>query len=214
MLPILSSIIVGQGERGHARRAASRWRPPTRWAWRCVYTALGVAAGLLGEGLAGVPAEARRCWSSFGVLLVVLSLSMFGFYELQLPSRAARPPAPATRPLSRRPARRRVRHGRALGADRQPLRRRRRWCGALLSTSARPARRRAGRRRAVLDRGGHERAAAGRRRLRRHAAAAQPARGWNRSSTCSACCCWRVAIYIVQPVLPRARGDGRAGACC
>ena len=51
-----------------------------------LYTALGVAAGLLGEGLAALAAEARGCWRRSRVLLVVLSLSMFGLYELQLPA--------------------------------------------------------------------------------------------------------------------------------
>ena len=50
-----------------------------------VYTALGVAAGLVGEGLAGA---LQNPWVLviFGALLVVLSLSMFGVYELQLPA--------------------------------------------------------------------------------------------------------------------------------
>jgi thiol:disulfide interchange protein DsbD len=50
-----------------------------------VYTALGVAAGLAGEGLA---AALQNPWvlGAFALLLVLLSLSMFGVYELQLPS--------------------------------------------------------------------------------------------------------------------------------
>ena len=49
-----------------------------------VYTALGVAAGLLGQGLA---AYLQHPWvvTGFAVLMVLLALSMFGLYELQLP---------------------------------------------------------------------------------------------------------------------------------
>ena len=50
-----------------------------------VYTALGVAAGLLGEGLSGT-LQKPAVLITFGVLLAVLSLSMFGLYELQLPA--------------------------------------------------------------------------------------------------------------------------------
>ncbi len=84
MVPILSSIIVGQGE------SVTRWRGFTlalayALGMALLYTALGVAAGLLGEGLA---AWLQKPWvlASFAALLVLLSLSMFGFYELQLPS--------------------------------------------------------------------------------------------------------------------------------
>jgi hypothetical protein len=50
-----------------------------------VYTALGVAAGLAGEGLA---AALQNPWvlGTFGVLMVLLALSMFGVYELQVPA--------------------------------------------------------------------------------------------------------------------------------
>jgi thiol:disulfide interchange protein DsbD len=50
-----------------------------------VYTALGIAAGLAGEGLAGA---LQQPWvlASFAALLVALALSMFGFYELQIPA--------------------------------------------------------------------------------------------------------------------------------
>ena len=84
MVPIRSSIIVGQGE------SVTRWRGFTlalayALGMALLYTALGVAAGLLGEGLA---AWLQKPWvlASFAALLVLLSLSMFGFYELQLPS--------------------------------------------------------------------------------------------------------------------------------
>jgi len=84
MLPILSSIIVGEGAR------VSRWRGFSLAAsyslgMALVYTALGVAAGLAGAGLA---AALQTPWvlAAFGLGLVALALSMFGVYELQLPA--------------------------------------------------------------------------------------------------------------------------------
>ncbi|MBL0090620.1 MAG: sulfite exporter TauE/SafE family protein [Ideonella sp.] len=60
-----------------------------------VYTVLGMAAGLAGEGLA---AALQNAWvlGAFALLLVALSLSMFGVYELQMPS-AIRPGSPRPR---------------------------------------------------------------------------------------------------------------------
>ncbi len=84
MLPILSSIIVGQGARvsrgrGFALAASYSLGMAT------IYTALGVAAGLAGEGLA---ASLQNPWvlGVFAVGLVVMAMSMFGAYELQLPA--------------------------------------------------------------------------------------------------------------------------------
>jgi thioredoxin:protein disulfide reductase len=50
-----------------------------------VYTAFGLAAGLLGEGLA---AALQNPWvlGAFALLLATLALSMFGAFELRLPS--------------------------------------------------------------------------------------------------------------------------------
>ena len=84
MVPILSSIIVGQGESVTRRRGFSLALAYSL-GMALLYTALGVAAGLLGEGLA---AWLQKPWvlAAFAALLVLLSLSMFGLYELQLPS--------------------------------------------------------------------------------------------------------------------------------
>uniref|UniRef100_E6PWL3 Thiol:disulfide interchange protein DsbD n=1 Tax=mine drainage metagenome TaxID=410659 RepID=E6PWL3_9ZZZZ len=84
MIPILSSIIVGHGEKVshlHGLALAAVYS----LGMALVYTAFGVAAGLLGQGLA---ATLQNPWvlSVFALLLVVLSLSMFGFYELQIPA--------------------------------------------------------------------------------------------------------------------------------
>ena len=92
MLPILSSIIVGPGAldregNGHGLTRTRGFVLALAYAlgMAIVYTALGVAAGLAGEGLA---AALQQPWvlALFAALLVTLALSMFGFYELQLPS--------------------------------------------------------------------------------------------------------------------------------
>jgi thiol:disulfide interchange protein DsbD len=83
MVPILSSIIVGQQgtvSRGRGLALALAYSQ----GMALVYTALGVAAGLLGQGLA---AYLQHPWVllGFAALMVLLALSMFGLYELQLP---------------------------------------------------------------------------------------------------------------------------------
>ena len=83
MLPILSSIIVGQGA-GVSRTRGLALAASYSLGMAMVYTAVGVAAGLAGEGLA---AALQSPWvlSFFAAGLVALALSMFGVYELQLP---------------------------------------------------------------------------------------------------------------------------------
>lgn len=84
MVPILSSIIVGQRERVSRGRGFALALAYSQ-GMALVYTALGVAAGLLGQGLA---AYLQHPWVvlAFGLLMVLLALSMFGLYELQLPA--------------------------------------------------------------------------------------------------------------------------------
>jgi thiol:disulfide interchange protein DsbD len=83
MVPILSSIIVGEGNVSRSKGFILALAYSLGMA--LVYTALGVAAGLAGEGLAGA---LQKPWVllTFGALLVVLALSMFDVYQLQLPS--------------------------------------------------------------------------------------------------------------------------------
>ena len=84
MLPILSAIIVGQGAtvtRNRGLGLASIYS----LGMALVYTLLGVGAALAGEGLAAY-LQNPVVLISFGVLLLILSLSMFGVYELQLPA--------------------------------------------------------------------------------------------------------------------------------
>jgi thiol:disulfide interchange protein DsbD len=82
MVPILSSIIVGDA--GVTRKRGLLLAVAYSLGMALVYTALGVAAGLAGEGLAGA---LQKPWLllTFGALLVALALSMFDVYQLQLP---------------------------------------------------------------------------------------------------------------------------------
>ncbi|SPD48316.1 protein-disulfide reductase DsbD [Cupriavidus neocaledonicus] len=83
MVPILSSIVVGEHvTRGRALLVSLAYV----LGMAVVYTAVGVAAGLLGEGLS---AALQTPWvlGAFAALMVALALSMFGLYELQLPQR-------------------------------------------------------------------------------------------------------------------------------
>jgi len=84
MIPILSSIIVGQGEAITTRKAFIL-SVTYVLAMAATYTIAGVIAGLFGANL---QAAFQNPWilGSFAAVFVALSLSMFGFYELQLPS--------------------------------------------------------------------------------------------------------------------------------
>lgn len=82
MVPILLSIVAGQeASRGKAIRLALAYV----LGMAVVNTVIGVAAGLLGQGLIAF-LQAPWVLALFALLMVVLSLSMFGMYELQLPS--------------------------------------------------------------------------------------------------------------------------------
>jgi thiol:disulfide interchange protein DsbD len=84
MVPILSSIIVGEGKQVHRTRGFVLSLAYS-FGMAVVYTALGVAAGLLGEGLA---AALQNPWvlGGFALLIVVMALSMFDVYQLQVPA--------------------------------------------------------------------------------------------------------------------------------
>jgi thiol:disulfide interchange protein DsbD len=85
MVPILSSIIVGHC-RVSTRLRGLMLAIAYSMGLALVYTLLGVAAGLAGEGLAAT-LQAPWILAAFATVLALLSLSMFGLYELQLPSR-------------------------------------------------------------------------------------------------------------------------------
>jgi thiol:disulfide interchange protein DsbD len=84
MIPILSSIIVGQGE-GLTTRRAFILSLVYVLAMALTYTVAGVIAGLFGANL---QAAFQNPWIliSFSAVFVALAFSMFGFFELQLPS--------------------------------------------------------------------------------------------------------------------------------
>ena len=84
MVPILSSIIVGQGA-PVSRFTGFAMALAYSLGMALVYTVFGVVAGLLGEGLA---AALQNPWvlGAFALMLATLSLSMFGVFELQMPS--------------------------------------------------------------------------------------------------------------------------------
>ena len=84
MVPILSGIIAGQGERMTTSRAF--WLSLVYvLAMAVTYTVAGVLAGLFGQNL---QALFQNPWilGFFIAIFVALALSMFGFFELQLPA--------------------------------------------------------------------------------------------------------------------------------
>ena len=87
MIPILSSIIVGSGRDGNGVSHTRGFLLSLAYVlgMAVTYAAAGVAAGLTGTLLASA---LQNPWvlGSFAALFVALSLSMFGFYELQLPT--------------------------------------------------------------------------------------------------------------------------------
>ncbi len=84
MYPILSGIIVGHGH-GISKGRAFVLSLAYVLGMAAAYAAAGVAAGLSGSMLS---AALQNAWvlGGFALVFVALSLSMFGFYELQLPA--------------------------------------------------------------------------------------------------------------------------------
>jgi thiol:disulfide interchange protein DsbD len=84
MIPILSGIIIGQGEKISTGKAFTLSLVYVL-AMAVTYTIAGVVAGLFGANL---QAAFQDPWvvSTFVVLFIALSFSMFGFYELQMPT--------------------------------------------------------------------------------------------------------------------------------
>jgi len=83
MIPILSSIIVGEGKNISTSRGFSLSLAYVL-GMASINTAAGVAAALTGESLA-VMLQTPWVLASFAGVFVLLSLAMFGFYELQMP---------------------------------------------------------------------------------------------------------------------------------
>ncbi|OQW94634.1 MAG: hypothetical protein BWK79_05230 [Beggiatoa sp. IS2] len=84
MIPILSSIIVGQGQSVTPYRAFILSLVYIL-SVSITYSIAGVIAGLFGENLQAM-FQAPWVIISFVLIFIALSFSMFGFYELQLPS--------------------------------------------------------------------------------------------------------------------------------
>lgn len=84
MLPILSGIIAGAGERVSPLRGLALAAAYV-FAMALAYTIFGVIAGLSGANL---QATMQNPWvvSAFSAVFVALAISMFGLFELQLPS--------------------------------------------------------------------------------------------------------------------------------
>ncbi|MGY6277766.1 protein-disulfide reductase DsbD [Methylomonas sp. MgM2] len=84
MIPILSGIIVGHGHQIGTRKAFLL-SASFVLASALMYTVFGILAALFGSNL---QAAFQEPWviATFAGLFVLLSLSMFGFYDLQLPS--------------------------------------------------------------------------------------------------------------------------------
>ncbi len=84
MVPILSFIIAGEG----AQTSRSRGfvlALAYSLGMALVYTALGIAAGLVGEGLSAA-LQSPPFLAGFAILMAVMALSMFDIYQLQMPA--------------------------------------------------------------------------------------------------------------------------------
>lgn len=84
MVPILSFIIAGEGAHT-SRRRGFVLALAYSLGMALVYTALGVAAGLLGEGLAAT-LQSPLILGGFALLMALMALSMFDIYQLQMPA--------------------------------------------------------------------------------------------------------------------------------
>ncbi len=84
MIPILSGVIVGEGEK-ITRARAMMLSISYVIAMALTYSVLGILAGLFNLNL---QAASQNVWvlSFFSGVFVLLALSMFGFYQLHLPS--------------------------------------------------------------------------------------------------------------------------------
>ncbi len=84
MVPILSSMLVGQGDTHIGKLRGGLISYSYVLGTAVTYTVAGVLAGLSGEQL---QAYFQNPWAigTFSTVLVLLALSLFGFYELQMP---------------------------------------------------------------------------------------------------------------------------------
>jgi len=120
MIPILSGIIVG---RGHQITKMHGFLLSLAYVlgMALTYAAVGVAAGLSGSLLSNA-LQTPAVLGSFAAVFVLLSLSMFGFYELATALCFAKQIKRHQQPSARRSSERRVRDGRLIRHYRQPVR--------------------------------------------------------------------------------------------
>jgi len=85
MIPILSSVIVGQGDRDITKLRAGLLSLSYVLGTAVTYAGAGVLAGNTGGELQAY-FQNPYAIGLFSVVFVLLALSMFGFYELQVPS--------------------------------------------------------------------------------------------------------------------------------
>lgn len=85
MVPILSSIIIGQGDTHISKLRGGMLSYSYVLGTAATYTAAGILAGYSGDQL---QSYFQNPWAigTFAVLLGLLALSLFGFYDLQMPS--------------------------------------------------------------------------------------------------------------------------------
>ena len=85
MIPILSSIIVSQSGKNMTTKRAFMLSLVYVLSMSLAYTIAGVLAGLFG---ANISAELQNPWiiGIFSGVFIALALSMFGFYEIRMPS--------------------------------------------------------------------------------------------------------------------------------
>ena len=200
MIPILSGIIVGQGDQHHAGRGFS-----LAFIYVQGMALTYAAAGAIVRGWFQAQRRRRRSSSPgssslFALLFVALAFAMFGAYTCNCRARCRR--ASRTSAINRKRAR-------YIGTF---------IMGALsalivtacvapaivgaLSRDRSDRQRRARRARAVRGRDRHGRAAADRRRFGRHVAAEGRSLDGHREVSCSACMFLGVAIYMLNPLLP------------
>jgi thiol:disulfide interchange protein DsbD len=84
MVPILSFIIAGEGAQT-SRRRGFLLSVTYSLGMALVYTGLGIAAGLIGEGLSAA-LQSPPILFAFATLMAVMALSMFDVYQLQVPA--------------------------------------------------------------------------------------------------------------------------------
>jgi thioredoxin:protein disulfide reductase len=85
MVPILSSVIIGQGDTHISKLRGGLLSYSYVLGTAATYTAAGILAGYSGDQL---QSYFQNPWAigTFAVLLGLLALSLFGFYDLQMPS--------------------------------------------------------------------------------------------------------------------------------